>query len=111
MLLEQQGVGAEVDVFLSGHDPRDDLVNLWVQERLTSRNRNHRGTAFIDGVQALFHRQMLPQDVRGVLDLPTTGTGEIAPEQWFQHEHQRVTLASGQPLLEQIGADGCRLSK
>ena len=40
-LLEQQGVGAEVDVLLARHQPFHDLVDLGVHKRFAARDADH----------------------------------------------------------------------
>ena len=82
-----------------------------MDQRLAARNGDHRRAAFIDRVETLLHRQALVQNRIGIIDLAATDAGEIAPEQRFQHQHQRIALASGEPLFQHVGADGCLLSQ
>jgi hypothetical protein len=53
LLLQQQGVGAEIDVFLALHEAGDDLVDFRMQQRLAAGDADHGRAAFLDGVEAL----------------------------------------------------------
>ena len=57
---------------------------------------------FVHRLKALFGRQILFQDVGGILNLAASGAGQIAAEQRLEHEDQRVALASGQFLAQHI---------
>jgi hypothetical protein len=45
---------------------------------------------------------MLLEDMCGILNFAAAGAGKIAPEKRLQHQHQRITLAPGKPLLQHI---------
>ena len=105
LLFQQQRIGADDDEFL----PRDagfhNLVDFLVQQRLSTGDHHHRRAAFIHRLQAFGDRQALVQNLGGIVDLAAAGAGEVAAEQWLQHQHQRVALAPDQMLLDHIGAD------
>ena len=42
----------------------------------------------------------------GVLDLAASGAGQVAAEQRFEHEHERIAIASGQLLAQDVGGHG-----
>jgi hypothetical protein len=111
LLFQQQRVRTQRYEFPACHDAFDDLADLFVNERLAARDGHHRRAALVNGVQAFLHGQAFVEDRVRIVDLAAAQAGEIAAKQRLEHEHQRVTLASGQPLLEQIRADGCCLSK
>ncbi len=100
--LQQQGVGAEVNVFLAGDQAFDDLADLRVHQRLAAGDGDHGGAAFVDGAEAFFGGEVLLQDVGGVLDLAASGAGQVAAEQRFEHEDQRILLAAGELLAQDI---------
>jgi hypothetical protein len=102
LLLQEQRIGAQRDEFLARDDALDDLADFLVDQRFAARNGDHRRAALVDGVETLLHRQALVQDSVGIIDLAATDAGEIAAEQRFQHEHERVTLASGKPLPQDV---------
>ena len=81
LFFQQQRVGAEVDVLLARHQAFDDLVDLRVHQRLAAGDGDHGCAAFFDGVEALFGRQFILEDVGRVLDLAAAGAGQIAAEQ------------------------------
>ena len=58
--------------------------------------------AFVDGLEALLGRQVLLQDVGGVLDLAAAGAGEIAAEERLEHQHERISLAPGELLPQDV---------
>jgi hypothetical protein len=105
LLLQEQRVGAQRDELLARHDAGDDLADLLVDQRLAARNGHHRGAAFVDRIEALLDRHAPIEDGVGIVDLAAARAGEIAPKQRLEHQHQRIALASGEPLLEQIGAE------
>jgi hypothetical protein len=109
LFFQQQCIGAEIDLFLSGDQALDDFVNLRVHQRLAAGDRNHGGAAFVDGFETLLGGQVLFQHVGGVLDLPATCAGEIAAKEGLEHEHERVLLVAAQALLEHIRGDGPHL--
>src|SRR5262249_32297527 len=53
LLLQQEGVGAQRDKFLTRHDPFDDGTDVLVDERLATWDCDHRGAAFIHRCQTL----------------------------------------------------------
>ena len=76
-----------------------------VQQRFAAGHSHHGGAAFIHRVEAFLHREALVEDGRRVVDLAAAATRQVTAEQWLQHQHQRVTLASREMLLEDIRAD------
>ncbi len=111
LFLQQESIGAQRDELLARNDAFDDLADVAMDERLAARDRHHRRTALIDGVKAFLHRQAPVQDRIRVVNLAATETGEIATEQGLQHQHQRISLAPAELLLEQICADAHFLQK
>src|ERR1700722_10646717 len=71
----------------------------------------HRGAALIDGRQRVFDGYALVEDGVGIVDLAAARTSEIAAKQRIQHQHERVALAAGEMLLNDIGADSRNLSE
>jgi len=69
------------------------------------RGSPHRGAALLDGGEALFHREVLLEDLRRVLDLPAAGTREVAAKERLEHEDERITLSSTEPLREHVRRD------
>src|ERR1035438_4629422 len=53
--------------------------------------------------RTIFWGEVFFQDVGGVLDLAASGAGQIAAEQRLEHEHERIALASGQLLAQNVG--------
>src|SRR5262245_58621142 len=105
LLLQQQRIGAERDEFLPGHDAFNDLADLLVDERLAARDRDPGGAALVDRVEALLDGEPAIQDRVGIVDLAAAEAGEIAAKQRLQHQHQRVTFAAQELLLEDVGAE------
>src|ERR1700733_3215364 len=80
LLLQQQRVGAQIDVLLACDQSLDDLDDLRVHKGLTARNGNHRRPAFIHGTEALLRSQFLLEDMGWVLDLAAAGACQVAAE-------------------------------
>ena len=83
----------------------DDLLDLSMQQRLAAGHDDHRRAALVGGGSALIDRQAGIQDLVGIVDLAAAGAGEVAAEQRLQHQNQRITLAPGQTLAQEIKAD------
>jgi hypothetical protein len=82
-----------------------------MQERLTTRDGNHRCSAFIDGSHALFQREVSLENVRWILDLSAAGTSQIAAKEGLKHQNQGISLGSRKPLLQNIGSHCPHLRK
>ena len=106
LLLEQQRVGAEVDVLLARDEPCDDLVDLGMQQRLAAGDAHHRRAALVHGAQALLDRELLLQHVRRVLDLAAAGAGEVAAVERLEHQHERVARVAAQLLAQHVAGHG-----
>jgi len=109
LFFEQQRVGAELDVFFSGDEAGDDLVDLRMQQRLAAGDADHGGFAFLDGFEALLGCQVFLENVGGVLDFSAAGAGEIAAEEWLEHEDERISLSAGEFLPQHVACDGPHL--
>src|SRR5580692_5628129 len=73
-----------------------------MQQRLSARNRNCWSPALIDRAETFLGRKLRLEYMRGILNLSTTSTRQIAAEQRLQHQHQRILLASLDFLLEDV---------
>ena len=111
LLLEQQRVGAEIDVALARDQRGDDLVDLLVHQRLSAGDRHHRCLAFLDRVDALLHRQTPLEDGILVLDLAAARAREVALIQRLELQHQRELLIAAQPLPRHVAPNPHRLSQ
>src|SRR5262249_30460377 len=98
----KKGVGAQRDEFLTRHDAFDDGANVLMDQRFAAWDCHHWGAALVHCSEALLDREPPIEDRVRVIDLAATGAGEIAPEQRLEHKHQRIALATKQPLLEQV---------
>ena len=105
LFLEQQRVGAEVDVLLARDQAVDDLGDLRMHQRLAAGDGHHRRAALVDRAEALLGREVLLEHVRGILDLAAAGASQVAAEQRLQHQHQRIALAAVELLLQDVGRD------
>ena len=84
-------------------------VDLVMQERLAAGNDDDRRAAFVDGLEAFLDAQPLVQDRVRIVDLAAPGAGEVAAEQRFQHQDERVALDTAQVATQNIGADADHL--
>src|SRR5271167_83843 len=105
LLLEQQRVGAKVDVLLARDEAGDDLGDLRMQQWLAARDGDHGRATLVHRAQALLHRELLAEHVSGILDLAAAGAGQVAAKERFQHQHQWVALAALDLLLQDVGGD------
>jgi hypothetical protein len=54
--IEQDAVGAEIDMALAGDDAVDEFGQLRVQRRLATANRDHRRPGVVDRLETLVER-------------------------------------------------------
>ena len=73
-----------------------------MHERLAARDADHRRSAFIDSAETLFGRELLLENMRRILNLAASRTGEVAAKERLQHQDQRVAFASLCLLLENV---------
>src|ERR1700733_459285 len=68
LFLEQQGIGAEIDVLLPRHQTLNDLANLRVHQWFATGNGDHGRAALIHRLEALLGRELLFKNVCGILN-------------------------------------------
>src|ERR1700744_2817417 len=78
LLLQQQRIGAQIDVLLACYQSLDDLDDLRVHKGFAARNGNHRRTALIHGTEALLRSQFLLKDMGRILDFAAARTCQVA---------------------------------
>src|SRR5205823_13794990 len=82
-----------------------DFANLLVDQRLAARDRDHRRSALFGSIPTLLRRHAAIEDGIGIVDLAATGARQIAAKQRLQHQHEWITFAAKQLLLEHVRAD------
>ena len=80
-----------------------------MHERLAAGDGDHGRAAFVDRAETFFRSEIVLQDVGGVLDLAASGAGQVAAEQGLEHEHERILLAPGELLAQDIGRNSPHL--
>src|SRR6185503_1842057 len=98
LLLEQQGVRAQVYELLARDDATDDLWQVLVNERLAAGNRDHGRIAGVDRGQRVLDTHAFAQDLVRIIDLAAPRAFQIALEQRFQHQYERIAVLSRQLL-------------
>ena len=68
LLLQQQGVGAEVDIFAALNDALHDVGHLLVNQRFAAGDRDDRRAALINGVQTVGDAQSFVQNGVRIID-------------------------------------------
>ena len=106
LFFEQESVGAEVDVLFTGDQAVDNFFDLRMHERLAAGDGDGGDTAFFDCFEALFGAEVALQDVGGILNFSAASAGQVAAEEGFEHQDERVAFASGELLLEDVGRHG-----
>ena len=81
-----------------------------MEQGFASRNRNDRGRAFVHRRETLLRREMGAKNLAGMLDLPAAATGEIAAEERFEHQHERVPAVAPEPLHGDMPEHGDHLT-
>jgi len=82
---------------------------LRVHERLAAGDGNHGRAAFVDGSETLFRSEIFLEDVGGVLDLAASGASQVTAEEGLKHQHERVLLAPGEFLAQDVGRNSPHL--
>jgi hypothetical protein len=106
LAFEEEGVGAEVDIFFAGDEAFDDLVDLRVDQGFATGNGDHGGATLIGGGPALFRGEALAENVVGILDFAATGAGKVATEERLEHEDERIVFVPTEFLSENVGGNG-----
>ena len=106
--LQQNAIGAQVDVALARDSPLDQFGQLRIDGRFTATDRHYRRTGFIHCLQALGQGQPV-FEVTGVALGRAPHTGEITGVEGFEHEDHGIAGAAlefilGLPL-EHVGDD------
>ncbi len=76
-----------------------------MDQRLATGDADHRRATFLDGVEALLRAKALVENVIRILDLAAAGAGEVAAEEGFKHQNQRIALATAKFLGDHVGGD------
>ena len=101
---QQQRVGAQVDEALLGDQALDDRFHVVVDQRFAAGDGDDRRAAFLRRVQAVLDAQAPVEDFLRIGDLAASGTGQIALEQRFEHQYQRVAPVAGDLLFDDVAA-------
>jgi hypothetical protein len=109
LFFQEQGVGAEIDVFFPGDEAGDDLFDLRVEQGLAPGDADHGGLAFLDGLEALLGGEIFLENVGGVLDFSAASACKIAAKEGFQHKNEGVSFFAGEFLPQHVGCDGPHL--
>src|SRR5438552_3106058 len=83
LAFEQHGIGAQIDEFLALCQPRDDGVDLRMDEGFAAGDGHDRCTTFLRGFEAFLRREAFAEDFGWILDLPATSAFQITTEQWL----------------------------
>ncbi len=105
VLGEQNRVRAQVDEFLARHDAGDDLRHLLVDQGFAAGNGHDGRAALVHRLQGVLDADPLLQDLLRIVDFAAAGAGEIALEQGFQHQHERIALVAAQLAAGDIARD------
>jgi len=99
---EEEGVGAEVDVFFAGDEAFDDFIDLGMDEWFTSRDGDHGGPALIRCVPALLGGESFIKNVIRILNLTASCAGKVATEEGLEHEDKGIAFVAPEFLSENI---------
>ena len=105
LLADEHAVGAEVDDLLALEDLGRQLADAGVDHRLAAADRDDRGAALVDGVEALLDRELLLDRRLVLADPPAAGAGQVAGVERFEHQDHREPLGPRQLLLGDVAGD------
>ena len=105
LLVEQQGVGADGDIFAFFQSAFDDFRQLFVQQWLATGQHHDRRAAFIHRMESVGDRDALVQDLVWIIDLAAASARQVTAKQRLEHEHERITLHALEVLSDDIRAD------
>ena len=89
LLVEQQAVGAEVDVALARDDLRDQLRQLGVDRRLAAADRHDRRAALRRRPRRHWPTEQAVLELAGVALDRAAEAGEVAGVERLEHQHER----------------------
>jgi hypothetical protein len=104
LLFEQQGVGADDDETALRISPRRFPADPCGSAARRRRSNDGRA-AFVGRIQGVCDGDALVQDLVRVVDLAATRAVEIAAEERLQHHDERILLAAGKMLADDVAAD------
>ncbi|GAN69814.1 hypothetical protein Abol_074_008 [Acetobacter orleanensis JCM 7639] len=76
-----------------------------MQQGFTPGDSNNGRACFRIRIQTFLHGHALVENSGGIVNFTTASTGQIAAEKRFKHQNQRITLAPGDVLFDDITAD------
>src|SRR5262249_44728365 len=100
LLLERECVRTEIDEALALDEPARELRDLRMKEWLAARDADDGCSAFVGRCEALVDRQMTLQKRLRILDLAAARAREVAAKQRLEHEHEWVSPAACETLLD-----------
>ena len=103
--LEEECVGAKINVLFAGNEAFDDRIDLGMDQRFAARDGDHGGAALVGGVPALLGGEAFIKDVIGVLDFTATCARKIAAEEGLEHKDKRIPFDPTQLLPEDVGGN------
>ena len=91
--------------FLPLEDLGDQLADARVDHRLAAADRDDRGAALVDRVEALLDRELLLDRRLVLADPAAAGAGQVAGVQRLEHQDQREPLGPRELLLGDVAGD------
>jgi hypothetical protein len=76
-----------------------------VQQWFAAGDRHDRRAAVLDGREALLGSEVSAQDVDRMLDLAAPAASEVAAEERFEHQHERIPFAARNALTYDVRPD------
>ena len=105
LAFEEQSIRTQVDEAATVKERLGHFVDLGVQQRLATGNRDHGGAGLLNCSHRLLDTHPLAQDLRRVLNLSAPVAREVAGEERLQLHNERELLAPSQLLTSHVRAD------
>jgi hypothetical protein len=100
--LQEQTVGAQIDMLSPQQNSLDKFVHVRIQKRLPAGNCYNRGRALIHGSQTFFKCHHLLQGIGIFTDPAAARAGQIAQMSRLKHQHEREFIVPHHFVLDDV---------
>jgi hypothetical protein len=111
ILFEKQTVRAQIDESPTPDESLNDLGQFLVQEGFPSSYGDHRAAALLRCGKTFGNRQSSVKDFIGISDFAAPRAVQVALEQGFQHENERIPSPAAQLLSQDVSRNAILLNQ
>ena len=107
LLFNEHAVGTQVDVLAALEYFADELADFRIDHRFAAAQADDGSTAFIDGLQAFRHAQLLLDGGLVFANAAATGTRQVTGVQRFEHHYEWKFVDTSNALAGDVLGHAC----